>query len=514
MSRSVELETQSYWEDSASVSRYPALDRDLTVDAVIIGAGITGLTAAYLLKRSGHKVAVIDRRRCGGVDSGFTTAHLTCVLDTSLSDLVKHFGRDHAWAAWDAGLAAIDRIDRIVRQEEIECEWAWVQGYQHARPDASADVRSLLEEEARLASDMGFEARFLEAVPFAGTPGVEYGGQAKFHPRKYLSALARLVDGGGSHVFEHTESEEIKDDPLSVCAGGHTVKCGYVVIATHTPLMGKTNMASALGLQTKLYLYTSYVLGGRLPKGTVPEALYWEMADPYHYLRVDPHRDFDYAVFGGQDHKTGQAADTAKCFTALEKEARRVLPKLDVMHRWSGQVVETNDGLPFIGETSSKQFAATGSSGNGMTFGTLAGMMAHDCAVGRKNPWRDLFDPGRTKVHGGAWDYIKENLDYPYYMVRDRLAGPDAKSLRSVRRGEGKILELGGKRVAAYRSEKGATTLLSPVCTHLGCEVRWNGAEGTWDCPCHGSRFTTAGKVLAGPAETPLARLPDPLDAE
>jgi glycine/D-amino acid oxidase-like deaminating enzyme/nitrite reductase/ring-hydroxylating ferredoxin subunit len=514
MSKAVELDTQSYWEDSASVSRYPALDKNLTVDAVIIGAGITGLTAAYLLKRSGQKVAVIDRRRCGGVDSGLTTAHLTCVTDTLLSDLVKHFGRDHAWAAWDAGLAAIDQIDRIVRREDIDCEWSWIPGYLHAPIGASGDALVPLEDEARIAADLGFEARFVESVPFAGTPGIEFGGQAKFHPRKYLAALARLVDGGGSHIFEHTESQEIKENPLSVSAGGHTLTCGFVVIATHTPLMGKTSMASALALQTKLYLYTSYVLGGRLPKGTVPEGSYWDTADPYHYLRIDPHRDFDYAIFGGEDHKTGQAADTAKCYAALEAAARRVLPKLDITHRWSGQVVETNDGLPFIGETSSKQFAATGYSGNGMTFGTLAGMMARDSAAGRRNPWCDLFDPGRTKVHGGAWDYIRENVDYPYYMVRDRIVGPDAQSLRGVPRGEGRIVELAGQKVAAYRDERGKTTLVSAVCTHLGCLVAWNKAERTWDCPCHGSRFTPAGKVLAGPAETPLPRVPNPLDTE
>ena len=504
--KAAELEPLSYWQDSSAVSRYPALNRNLTVDAVIIGAGITGLTAAYLLKRSGRTVAVIDRRRCGGVDSGLTTAHVTCVTDLELSELVKNFGRDHAWAVWDAGLAAIEQIDRIVRREEIDCDWTWVPGYKHlpagTTDDGGKQTRHL-QEEAALADDLGFDARFVDAVPFYGTPGIEFGGQAKFHPRKYLSALAKLIDGDGSHVFEHTESEEVSEKPLSVKANGHTLSCGFIVIATHTPLMGKTNMASAIGLQTKLYLYSSYVLGGRIPKGRVPEALYWDTADPYHYLRIDAHRGFDYAIFGGNDHKTGQG-DPETAYRELEADAKRVLPAFDITHRWSGQVVETNDGLPFIGETSDKQFAATGYAGNGMTFGTLAGIMAHDCAAGRKNPWRELFDPSRTKVRGGTWDYIKENVDYPYYMIRDRFVGPDAKSLRSVRPGEGKIVEVGGKKVAAYRSEKGTTTLLSPVCTHMGCHVKWNDAESTWDCPCHGSRFTPTGKVLAGPAETPL----------
>ena len=506
--KAVELQPVSYWEDSASVSRYPALDRNVTVDVVVIGAGITGLTAAYLLKRSGRRVAVIDRRRCGGVDSGLTTAHVTCVTDQDLQALVAHFGRDHAWAAWDAGLAAIEQIDRIVRREEIDCEWTWVPGYKHlpvATEPTPAQIRHL-QEEAALADDLGFEARFIDAVPFHGTPGIEFGGQAKFHPRKYLSALAKSIHGDGSHIFEHTESEEISEQPLGVKANGHTLSCEFVVIATHTPLMGKTNMASAIALQTKLYLYSSYVLGGRLPAGTVPEALYWDTADPYHYLRVDSHRGFDYAIFGGKDHKTGQQ-DPETAYRELEAEAARLLPQMEITHRWSGQVIETNDGLPFIGETSERQFAATGYAGNGMTFGTLAGMMAHDCALGRRNPWRELFDPGRTKVRGGTWDYIKENVDYPYYLIRDRFVGPDAKSLRAVGRGEGRIVEVGGKKLAVYRSEKGVATALSPVCTHMGCHVKWNDAERTWDCPCHGSRFTPVGKVLSGPAETPLEPL-------
>jgi glycine/D-amino acid oxidase-like deaminating enzyme/nitrite reductase/ring-hydroxylating ferredoxin subunit len=507
MTTSAEVATHSYWEDSAAISRYPALDRDVSVDVAIIGAGITGLTTALLLKRSGQRVAVIDRRRCGGVDSGLTTAHVTCVTDVDLTELVKSFGRDHAWAAWDAGLAAIEQIDRIVRHEDIDCEWTWVNGYKHAPPASKRDERRQLREEAELAADLGFDARYLDAVPYFGTPGIEYGGQAKFHPRKYLAALAKLVDGDGSHVFEHTESDEVQGTPLAVKAGGHTLTCDRLVIATHTPLMGKTNTASALLLQSKLYLYTSYVVGGRLPKGAVPEASFWDTSDPYHYLRVDSHRSYDYAIYGGQDHKTGQAADTAACFRALEEQAKSVMPDLEITHRWSGQVIETNDGLPFIGETSAGQFAATGYSGNGMTFGTLAAMMAHDWVLGRKNPWGDLFDPGRTKVRGGAWDYVKENADYPYYMIRDWFVGPDAKSLRAVRRGEGRILELAGKRVAAYRDERGAATLLSPVCTHMGCEVVWNDAERTWDCPCHGSRFTSSGKVLAGPAETPLEKV-------
>jgi Rieske Fe-S protein len=177
---------------------------------------------------------------------------------------------------------------------------------------------------------------------------------------------------------------------------------------------------------------------------------------------------------------------------------------LDVTHRWSGQVIETPDGLPYIGETAARQFTGTGFSGNGMTFGTLTGMMAADHLLGQKNPWSELFDPDRKKVRGGLWDYLRENKDYPYYLVRDRVAGAEGRSVRTVRRGTGRILNLNGQHVAVYRDDSGATTRRSAVCTHMGCLVDWNDAERTWDCPCHGSRFKADGAVISGPAESPL----------
>ena len=504
-----ELDGTSYWLDSATLPRFASLDRDLDVDVAIVGAGITGLTAAYLLKRAGKTVAVVDRRRAGGVDSMNTTAHLTCVTDLDLATLVKNFGVDHARAAWDAGLAAILEIDSIVSREEIDCHFDWVPGYKFAALTANAeDEAPRLRHEAALAAELGFDARYLDAVPLFGRPGVEFEGQARFHPRKYLSALAALVDGGGSHVFEHTESEEVRDNPLAVKAAGHTISCGYVVIATHTPLVGKTNLLRATLFQTKLFLYSSYVLGGRVPKGSVPDALFWDTADPYHYLRLDARRDFDFAIFGGKDHKTGQAVDTEARYRALENTLEQVLPRIEITHRWSGQVIETADGLPYIGETASRQFVGTGYAGNGLTFGTLAGMMARDAVLGRPNPWQELFDTGRTKIRGGVWDYLKENADYPYYLLRDRVVGADAKTLRRVGRGAGKVVEWKGQRAAAYRSASGRLTLLSPVCTHMGCHVDWNEAESTWDCPCHGSRFKPTGEVLSGPAESPLEKLP------
>ena len=501
------MDTLPYWIDSARLPRFPRLSKNIKVDVLIIGAGMTGITAAYLLKKAGKTVALIERERCVRIDTAHTTAHLTQVMDRRLGDLVKQFGRDHAQAAWDAGRAAIEQIQENVEAEQIQCDFTRAPGYLHAalKGDPAKEAKSL-KKEAALANELGFDAAFVDSVPLMSRPGVRYPNQAKFHPRKYLAALLKTLPGDGSFVYENTEAEEFNDDPLSVKANGKTIECGYIVIATHVPLMGNAGMASATLFQSKLAPYTSYAIGAKLPKGSVPEALFWDTSDPYYYLRIDRRRDFDYAIFGGEDHKTGQDQDTEAAYARLEETLRTILPRADVQHRWSGQVVETNDGLPYMGETAERQFAATGYSGNGMTFGTLGGMLARDTVLGRKNPWRELFDVNRKKLKGGTWDYIKENFDYPYYMVRDRLTASEGKSLRSLKRGEGKILKVDGKRVAAHRDDIGRVTQLSPVCTHMGCIVHWNQAESTWDCPCHGSRFHATGEVLAGPAESPLEK--------
>ena len=271
--------------------------------------------------------------------------------------------------------------------------------------------------------------------------------------------------------------------------------------------MGKTNLASATLLQTKLYLYTSYVLGGRVAKGAIPDALFWDTASPYHYLRLDPHRDYDYAIFGGEDHKTGQAADTEQCYRALEGTLRQVVPEIDITHRWSGQVIETNDGLPFIGETSSRQFAATGYAGNGMTFGTLAGVMARDAVLGRRNPWeravRHRPDQGQRRRLGlPQGEHRLSVLHDPRPLRRARRQEPARRSAAARARSSSS----NGEQVAASRDDDGKVTLLSPICTHMGCRVDWNEAERTWDCPCHGSRFKPNGDVLSGPAESPLEK--------
>jgi glycine/D-amino acid oxidase-like deaminating enzyme/nitrite reductase/ring-hydroxylating ferredoxin subunit len=506
------IETSSYWIDSTPAPKFSALKEDIAVDVLVIGAGITGITAAYLLKRAGCNVALVDKDRCLSGDTSYTTAHLTSVTDVPLSELVKNFGRDHAQAVWDAQLAAIDMIDRIVWREQVKCQFEWVPAYMYnpsaetGRPDLE-DQAIDLQKEADLAGELGFDAELVKCAPFVNRPGIRFENQAKFHPRKYLLALLRLIcSGKGCQVFEHTNVEEIEGTPITATTStGARIHCEHVLIATHVPLQGKSGLLPATVLQSKLAPYSSYVVAGWVPRGAVHEALYWDTGDPYDYVRVDRRHDHDFVIFGGEDHKTGQVDDTTQCFTRLEQRVKKLLPEIAITNRWSGQVIETNDGLPYIGETAERQYVATGFSGNGMTFGTLAAMMFTDHVADQKNPWAELFDAGRTKVKGGLWNYVKENKDYPYYMIRDRFAGKGGHSLRAIPRGRGEVIDLNGQPAAAYRGLDSQIHVRSAVCTHMGCFVHFNEAEHTWDCPCHGSRFKVNGDVLAGPAEQPLA---------
>jgi glycine/D-amino acid oxidase-like deaminating enzyme/nitrite reductase/ring-hydroxylating ferredoxin subunit len=502
------MKSTPFWFESSHLPSFPAPAADLHVDVLVVGAGITGITAAYLLKKAGRKVALVDRERVASRDTGHTTAHVTYVTDVRLSELVKRFGRDHAQAIWDANAAGMEQIAHLVSAEQIDCEMRRVPMYLHGAIGGLPErERSALEEDAKLAVEFGFDAGFLDSVTIVPQPGVRFANQILLHPRKYLAGLLRVIPGDGSHVFEEANVTEFLDAPRRAVVNGRTITFEHLALATHVPLTGYEDTASALLFQTKLAPYSTYVLGARLPLGTLPEASFWDTSDPYYYLRVDRRGDHDYAIFGGEDHKTGQEPDTEEPYRRLEAALRRITPSAMVVDRWSGQVIEPTDGLPYIGENAERQFIATGFAGNGTTFGTLGGMMAADWVLGVANPWRDLFSPARKKL-SATWDYVTENKDYPYYMLKGRLAAAEGDALNDVGCCEGKVLRLDGEKVAVYRDADGRVTKLSAVCPHLGCIVGWNHAEQSWDCPCHGSRFHPEGKVFAGPAEASLASHP------
>src|SRR6478609_7204903 len=286
------------WIDDTPIPKFPKLQRNISAEVLVVGAGVTGITVAYLLKKAGSTVALLERERVASIDTGHTTAHLTYVSDVQLQQLVRNFGKDHAQAGWDAGAAAID---------EIECEFARVPAYLHARVGASSKKEaSSLKKEADLVAKLGFDVAYLNSAPYFNLPAVRFANQAKFHPRKYLRSLVTKIPGSGSHVFEKSAAGEFDPKKRRVKVNRNWISFDRVVMATNNPLVGLASVTSATLLQTKLSLYTSYAFGARVPNGTIPEGVFWDTRDPYDYLRIDKRSGFDYVVFGGEDHKTGK----------------------------------------------------------------------------------------------------------------------------------------------------------------------------------------------------------------
>ena len=490
------------WGMDINSRKYPALASDLSVNLLIIGGGITGTTCASLLADSGQTVALLERDRLGSGDTSHTTAHLTYMTDTPLSEIVRACGEEAAAAGWNAGHAALEIVRKFAVESGEDFEFREVPGYLVA---AGADVgkeRERLHKEAALARRFGFDVEFVESAPVTGRPGLLFPKQGKFHPLKFIQAMARKAAAGGVLIFENTNVTEFGDEPLHVMANGHRVTFDKVIIATHVPMQGNRNTIAATAFQTKLASYSTYAIAARVPKGALPEMIWSNTADPFDYLRVDVGADDATIIFGGEDHKSGKVIETSERFSTLEHRLANLVSGAQTTNRWSGQVVETIDGLPYIGEVIPGQFIATGFSGNGMTYGVASALMARDWAAGRDNPWRKAFDPMRAHL-SAAYDYLRENKDFPWRLVNDRFAIREG-SVSEVGLGEGKVMKSDGRNVAICRDMDGRLHELSAVCPHLGCIVAWNEAETTWDCPCHGSRFAADGTLLAGPAEKNL----------
>jgi glycine/D-amino acid oxidase-like deaminating enzyme/nitrite reductase/ring-hydroxylating ferredoxin subunit len=488
-----------------SSPKYPPFLNDDETDVLIIGGGITGVTAAYLLATSGKRVTLLEKNILGSGETHRTTAHISYPTDVRMTALTKSFGRNHAEGAWDSQLAAAEQIVKLVRVEGLSCGLRTVPGYLYASSGKDADSEiDQLQNDARLARELGFDARYIDPCPLSRRPAVIFANLRKFHPLLYIGGVASAAEQKGCRLFEASEVTEFNSEENSVTCNGFVLRYKHLFIATHVPLQGNANSLSAALLQTKLIGYSTYAVKARLEHDIAQEALWWDTSDPYFYLRVDRDEEGLSVIVGGEDHKTGTVEDTEGCYRRLISKMHALLPCARVENRWSGQVIETVDGLPYIGVTKD-QFIATGFSGTGITFGTLAGMMFHDHVMEITNPWTELFKPDRKKL-SETWNYIRENKDYPYYLVKGLFAA-SSQSERTLAPGEGAILRYESKKVAAYKDQNGHVTLLSPVCPHLGCTVAWNAAEQTWDCPCHGSRFSAKGEVISGPAETALEAL-------
>jgi glycine/D-amino acid oxidase-like deaminating enzyme/nitrite reductase/ring-hydroxylating ferredoxin subunit len=486
------------WFVSQEIPEFDSLREDLSTDVCIVGAGIAGLTTAYLLAREGKRVVVLEAKTMGNSETGRTSAHLSNALDDRFAHLETVFGKHGAQLAAESHTAAIDRIEKIAHDEGIDCDFQRLNGYLFP---ATGDSPDNLDEELEAAQRAGLKgvSKLAPAPPpFDAGPCLCFPGQAIFHPLKYLRGLSEAVVREGGRIFTESPVENVQggSEARAVTRDGYTVKAGAVVVATNTPVNDVVTM------HTKQYAYRSYVVVFRIPKGSVANALYWDTADPYHFIRLQRCSDEeDYLIVGGEDHKTGQG-DPEQAFGQLHEWAKHYFPQAkETDLRWSGQVMEPVDSLAFIGRNPGDEpnvYIATGDSGHGLTHGTIAGMLLTDLILGRENPWADLYDPSRTTLRT-AMTYVAENANVAVQFL-NWLAPGSFRSTDDIPPGEGVVVQRGLHKVAVCRDDEGRLHECSAVCTHLGCIVNWNGAEKTWDCPCHGSRFGPDGTVLNGPA--------------
>lgn len=490
----------SLWSSTATLPAYAPLEENVEVDVAIVGGGITGLTAAMLLADAGKRVVLLEARTLGSGVSNRSTVHMTEMVDTWYSQIESDFGRDGARLVAQSSRAAIDRITGLVQTLGIACGHTKKPGWLYT--ESEKDITALVKEhEAAKRAGLAVELHERAPLPFATKKGILFPDQLQVHVARYLAGLAKASSERGARIFERSRVLTIEDgEPcLLHLENGTIVRARQVFSATHAPL-------NRVFLQTKIAAYRSYVVA--YPNVTIPDGLYWDTDDPYHYVSPFSIDGATYLLVGGEDHKTGAEKETTKHLDALHTWTKQRLPVGEPSHRWSAQVEEPVDGLPFIGRNAMSEhvFVATGFSGNGTTFGTIAAMIFADRVTGRANPWSDLFAATRVKPVASAVAYATENVDFPMHLVSDRVTPPEARSLADIAPGEGKTVRVSGERLAVYRDAGGALHAVSSVCTHLGCLVKFNTAETTWDCPCHGSRFGVDGAVLDGPATRPLAR--------
>lgn len=501
--------TQSLWMQ-VEVPRPPPLEGNLRCDTVIIGAGIAGLSTAYELAQSGRMVIVVDRGPIAGGMTSRTTAHLAPICDDGLSSLINMRGEENARLFQHSQEAAVDRIEEIVKRHDIACNFRRLEAFLFpALGMKKSEARDQVDREFEAARKVGAEVERVKGVRlkgFEGAPALRYLRQATFHPLKYLNGIVKAIEEKGGLIFADTpvlEIEELEGSVRIATGSGAKINAAHAVIATNSPVNSRA------ALHSKMAPYRTYAIAFTVPRGELPDALYWDMADPYHYVRLSPGPGTtDYLIAGGGDHKSGEVDDGAVRFEAIEAWIRQLVPGLGrAVHRWSGQVLDTIDYCGFIGRNpnSNNLYVATGDSGQGMTHGALAGLLISDLIRGVSNPWAGVYEPSR-KTPSGIINFVNENVTALKNLAEYMTPG-ELQSLDELPAGQGAIVRNGAKKIAAYRDENGSLDLRSPVCTHLGCYVHWNSTERCWDCPCHGSHFAPDGTVLSGPAIYPLKEL-------
>ncbi|HVE90799.1 MAG TPA: FAD-dependent oxidoreductase [Actinomycetota bacterium] len=492
---------RSLWVGTAPSSDYGAQAESLSVDIAVLGGGIAGLTTALMLKRQGATVAVIEAGRIASGATGYTTAKVTSLHGLIYSHIASDFGDDQARLYGEAQEAAIELIARLVEDLSIDCDFARRPAYTYT---TSADRTGDIEAEVAAATAAGLPASFTTDtdLPFDVRAAVRFDNQAMFHPRKYCLGLAKAIPGDGSVVAEMTRALDVDESngTCTVTTSAGTVLAEQVVFATHLPFADKGLFFA------KTHPERSYALGVRC--SPEPQGMYLGVGSSTRSVRSHSGPEGSFVLIGGEGHKVGQDPDTDARYSSLENWARENFEVESIDYRWSAQDYISADKVPYVGRQTpgaTRMWVATGFGKWGMTNGTAAAVMLSDAIQGTDNPWLELFDATRVNLKASISDLVKENLNAAKRMVGDRLAELVAPSLDELKPGQAGVVRApGGRAVAAVRGQDGSVKAVSPVCTHLGCIVGWNPAETTWDCPCHGSRFDSDGRVIQGPANRDL----------
>jgi glycine/D-amino acid oxidase-like deaminating enzyme/nitrite reductase/ring-hydroxylating ferredoxin subunit len=497
----------SYWIESTDEPELPPLQEDVSVDVAVIGAGITGIMAATLLKRAGRTVALVESKQVLHGATGYTTAKLTAGHNVIYSHLERRFGAEGARLYAAANQAGVETVIRMAEDEGIDCDLERTGNYVYSE---AGDEAETLRQEADAAKRTGLPARFVREteLPFPVAGAVALDDQAQFHPRKFLLPLVRKLPGDGSHVFAHTRACDVEEgDRCRVITARGLVHARDVIVATHLPILDRGLFFA------KTHPKREYVVAAPIDAARAPRGMYISTESPIHSARSTPYEGGRLLIVTGEGHKTGQEPHTDERFGRLADWARERFAVDSFEFRWATQDNFSVDRVPYVGRIrrgSEHVFAATGFSGWGMSNGVAAAILLSDLVLGRENPWAELYDSKRLKPLASAPQFARENANVAKRWLGDRARAAAAeKDLSSLRAGEGRVLRLNGELVGVNRDSEGGLHAVSAVCTHLGCLIGWNTAEESWDCPCHGSRFGTDGTVIQGPAVKDLRRRDD-----
>ncbi|WP_207425595.1 FAD-dependent oxidoreductase [Pedobacter sp. SYSU D00535] len=491
----------SVWRHEVDPTSYPQLTGDVQADVAVIGGGITGITAAYLLAKAGKSVVVLEARKIAEGSTGYSTGNLYATIGgDGMHSIASKFSEEKLREVVESRAAAVNLIEELVQTNQIDCDFKRVPW---SLFNVEGQNESYIEDEREAAEKAGLTV--LSNVPYhiSVNDGFTVPNQAQFNPLKYTVSLASKIDQANCRIYENTRVTEVEEGPVCrVQTTGGTVSATHVIMATHTP-------KGLYAVHANMGPYREYAVGAIL-NGKYPEAgIYWEMQTSEHYsLRTYDSPEGRIVMVLGEMHKVGQKEENLECFERLEAFLRKRFDVASIVYKWSAQQYKPSDVIPYIGISTgdSKTYIATGFSADGLTYGTLAAMIISDHILGIPNKWSKTYEASRITPLASAPKFIKENANVAFELVKDYLT-TNEESLQDVKTYEGKVMEIEGSKCAVHRDGNNQLHVVSAVCPHMGCLVHWNTAEQSWDCPCHGSRFDKNGEVLEGPAINPLHRV-------